>query len=130
VPRSTNGDDALPAAVAERVRSAPSPDAVAEAVPDPSPVADGVAIEKVEVCGVGWTDADAEGAVDIEAVLARPAMTEASNRLLESIRADGDFGAVTALALQLSSSAAADDTTSALATAPACASGPCDATSP
>jgi hypothetical protein len=132
VPRSTNGDDALPTAVAAHVRSAPSPDAAvaaaSPAVTDPSPVADSLAIEKVEVCGVGWIDADAEGAVDIEAVLGSPAMAEASARLLESIRADGDFGAVTALALQPSSSAV-DNTTSPVPAGSDCGGGPCDATS-
>jgi len=130
VPRSIEADDALPSAVAASVHAAPSPDAVVEvaspAAPDPSPVANGLAIEKVEVCGVGWIDADAEGAADMDAILVNSAMAEASARLLESVRADGDFGAVTALALQLSSPAG-EAPMSPLATGPVCTGGPCDA---
>ena len=128
-PRSIEEGDASLRSVAASVRSEPLPDplvaaASEPAAPDPSPVASGPAIEKVEVCGVGWVDAEADGAVDTEAILASVPMAEASARLLESVRGDGDYGAATALALQLTRG---EGTASKLGVYLACAAGPCDA---
>ena len=128
-PRSIEEGDASLRSVAGSVRSEPLPDplvaaASEPAAPDPSPVASGPAIEKVEVCGVGWVDAEADGAVDTEAILASVPMAEASARLLESVRGDGDYGAATALALQLTRG---EGTASKLGVYLACAASPCDA---
>ena len=130
-PRSIEESDPSPRSVAEGVRSEPLPDplvaaASEQAVPDPSPVASGPAIEKVEVCGVGWVDADADGAVDTEAILASAPMVEAAARLLESIRGDDDFGAATALVLQPRSPGEGSLPLFSITTT--CAAGPCDAT--
>jgi hypothetical protein len=131
-PRPIEDDDASLPAVAAGAPSERPPDSLAavspeQAVLDPSQVAGGGAVEKVEVCGVGWVDADAEGAVDTEAILASAPMAEASARLLESVRGDGDYGAATALALQLA--ARREGTASLLGIELACGTGPCDATS-
>ena len=130
-PRSIEESDPSPRSVAEGVRSEPLPDplvaaASEQAVPDPSPVASGPAIEKVEVCGVGWVDADADGAVDTEAILASAPMVEAAARLLESIRGDDDFGAATALVLQPRSPG--EGSLPLFSITATCAAGPCDAT--
>lgn len=47
-------------------------------------------VEKVEVCGFGWVDANADGTVDPESLRDTPALGDARRALVESIRESGD----------------------------------------
>ena len=44
--------------------------------------------ERVEVCGVGWVEAEADGSVDAEALMALPAVAAARERMLTDLRKD------------------------------------------
>jgi len=81
--------------------------------------------ELVEVCGVGWVEADASGALDVSAVVTVPDVVASQRALLESIRqSDGELGAAIATVLELHG-AAREDHGPAPATALLCTGADC-----
>ena len=72
----------------ETTAAEPEPAAGTEQAPPLDPGARGR--EKVEVCGLGWVDADAQGDVDPSVVGRMPALRATTERLLASLAASDD----------------------------------------
>ena len=80
--------------------------------------------ELIEVCGLGWVEPDASGALDTGAVKAVPDVVASQRALLASLRrTDGEFGVAVATVLALHG-ALRDDTTATPASVP-CAGAEC-----
>jgi hypothetical protein len=125
---SPQRERAAPAAPVEQAQ-APLPDAsevhVDVAAANANEVSSGV--EKVEVCGTGWVDAEADGAIDLESILASPAISEARSRLLDALSSSGDpFAQAARLTIELGSKG--EGTGPLVMVELACKAGPCDAT--
>jgi hypothetical protein len=89
----------------------------------PSTAGDSLAgIEKVDVCGTGWVDAEPDGSVDLEPIMISPPAVDARRRLLDQIGAAGDLGAAARLLIELGSRG---DGTMPLMLLSACDSGGC-----
>ena len=86
------------ASAVEEAASSPAP-ASSQADAPPAPGA-----EKVEVCGAGWVDAEADGSVDLQPILASPGIKQATAQLLNALSSSGDaFGEAARLAIELGS---------------------------
>ena len=90
------GDRAGPGVVvlpsgASRTPSPPAEAAIEPAIERAAPVALGSrGSERVEVCGLGWVDADADGNADPARLARMPALQAARGRLLESLASSAD----------------------------------------
>jgi hypothetical protein len=74
-----------------------------ERAPSPEDASHASGSELVEVCGVGWVEADAGGAWDVQAVGALPEVSRSQRALLESLRNAGELGAAIAAVVDLRS---------------------------
>lgn len=101
-PPRANGESMLAAvAKASAMEEAPSSPAPPSSQADASPAREA---EKVEVCGTGWIDADADGSVALQPILASAAISKARTHLLSALSSSGDaFGEVARLAVELGS---------------------------
>ena len=133
-PRGTEAEPAPPRASGESMLAAVAKaSAVEEAVSSPAPAASqadaspAAEAEKVEVCGTGWVDAEADGSVDLEPILTSAAISEARGHLLNALSSSGDaFGEAARLAIELGSKG--EGTLPLMMVDSVCKAAPCDAT--
>lgn len=83
-------------------------------------------IERVEVCGAGWMEAEPDGSVDLAPILMSAPIREASERVLGVLRGGDDFARATAIALELASRG--EGSTPLISIDVICAASACDAT--
>lgn len=112
-------DDGMPAPTAETsgVTIAPPPalrqagaTSDAGAASESAPLVASSGSERVEVCGVGWVDAQADGSVDPTVSLDTPALEAARRALVDSLRNGGDdFGFAASLVLEMSGAVHQED---------------------
>ena len=125
VPPRASGESMLAAVV--------KPSVVEEALSSPAPAtsqADASSAdeaEKVEVCGVGWVDAEADGSIDQESIVASAAISEARSHLLNALSSSGDaFGEAARLVIELATKG--EGTPPLMMVDSVCKAAPCDAT--
>jgi hypothetical protein len=83
--------------------------------------------EKVEVCGVGWVDAEADGSIDQESIVSSAAISEARSHLLNALSSSGDaFGEAARLVIELATKG--EGTPPLMTVDSVCKAAPCDAT--
>jgi hypothetical protein len=125
---SPQRERAAPPAPVEQAQ-APLPDAsevhVDVAATNPNEVSSGV--EKVEVCGTGWVEAEADGSIDLQPILASPAISEALSRLLDALSSSVDaFAQAARLTIELASKG--EGTLPLMMVQSVCNAAACDAT--